>query len=90
MTLPVTLLNSIIQSDLVSLGVGLRIDDSLDSLQGLLSSGIHAIILLDLDAHLVQRISDVLALDAICRSRSERTVPERRRGRRPETSLPFS
>ena len=63
--LAITNLNSIVQSDLVSPGVGLRIDESLDSLQGLLSSLIHAIILLDLDAYLGQRVSDVLALDAI-------------------------
>ena len=62
MTLPVDLLNSIVQSDLVG---GVSSDDSLDSLQGVLSSLIHVLALLDLDAHLGQRISDVLALDAI-------------------------
>ena len=56
------LLNSIVQSDLVG---GVSSDDSLDSLQGVLSSLIHVLALLDLDAHLGQRISDVLALDAI-------------------------
>ena len=61
-------INSIVQSDLivfVSIGVGLRIDDSLDSSQGALRSLIHVLALLDLDAHLGQSVSNVLALDAI-------------------------
>ena len=60
--------NSIVQSDLllfVSIGVGLRIDDSLDSRQGVLSSLIHVLVLLGIDAHLGQSFRDVLALDAV-------------------------
>ena len=63
-------LNSIAQFNLAGISillisVSLYVDDSLDSLQGLLSSLIHVLALLDLDAHLGQRVSDVLALDAV-------------------------
>ena len=62
-------LNSIVQSDLAGISIRLSsvigcVDNSLDSLQGVLSSLIHVLVLLDLDIHLVQSVNDVLALDA--------------------------
>lgn len=81
------LLNSIVQSDLVG---GVSSDDSLDSLQGVLSSLIHVLALLDLDAHLGQRVSDVLALDALAAASQNGQCQNAGEGDGPETSLPFS